>query len=661
MKASKKLLSLLLSLVMVIAMAVPAMAAPASEETESGDIVVLYTNDVHTYLDKNLTYSLVSAYRDTLDNVLLVDAGDHIQGTAYGGMDSGATIIKLMNAAGYDLATLGNHEFDYGMQGCMNAVDWAEFPYVSCNFYHEKDGVAGDSVLDSYKVFEVAGTKIAFIGITTPESFTKSTPAYFQDGNGNYIYGIAGGNDGAALYAAVQTAIDAASKEADIVIALGHLGVDPSSQPWTSEDVIAHTTGLDAFIDGHSHSKVPMKEVKDKAGSTVILAQTGSYLSTLGQMTISADGAITAKLLSSDDLADVTPDADVKAIEDAWISEVNELLGKQVASSEIDFTVNFPNTSDRAVRMAETNLGDLNADAYYWYSNEEAGLDCDLAIMNGGGIRANAAAGTWSYQTCKTINTFGNVLCVVKVDGQTVLDALEFGARFVSADNSKENGGFLQVAGLTYEIDLSVPNTVQTDDKNVWLAGPDAYRVTNVKVYNKESGTYEPLELDKTYTMAGTNYTLLNCGDGFNMFGDAEKVLDGTSEDYLAMAAYVGAFTDKVISSANSPLAAYENYLLNYEDPTGAGRVKVLNAEVEPEPTPEPEPAPVEPAPVEPAPAEPASSTTYVVIAGDSLWKIAQKQYGSGSLWRQIYEANKDAIKDPNFIRIGQVLNIPAK
>ncbi|MDE6281240.1 MAG: bifunctional metallophosphatase/5'-nucleotidase, partial [Oscillospiraceae bacterium] len=171
MKASKKLLSLLLSLVMVIAMAVPAMAADApkpTEGTESGDIVVLYTNDVHTYLDKDLTYSLVSAYRDTLDNVLLVDAGDHIQGTAFGGMDSGATIIKLMNAAGYDLATLGNHEFDYGMQGCMNAIDWAEFPYVSCNFYHEKDGVVGDRVLDSYKVFEVAGPKIAFFGLSTP-------------------------------------------------------------------------------------------------------------------------------------------------------------------------------------------------------------------------------------------------------------------------------------------------------------------------------------------------------------------------------------------------------------------------------------------------------------------------------------------------------------
>ncbi|MCD7934476.1 MAG: metallophosphoesterase [Oscillospiraceae bacterium] len=204
---------------------------------------ILYTNDVHTYINKDITYSDVAAYRDTLENVLLVDAGDHIQGTAYGGMDNGETILKLMNAAGYDLATLGNHEFDYGMEGALNAIAWAEFPYVSCNFYHESNGVAGELVLDAYKVFEVNGIRIALIGITTPESFTKSTPKYFQDDDGNYIYGIAGGVDGTALYEYVQTAIDAAAQEADYVIALGHLGIDPSSVPWTSEEVIANTTG----------------------------------------------------------------------------------------------------------------------------------------------------------------------------------------------------------------------------------------------------------------------------------------------------------------------------------------------------------------------------------------------------------------------------------
>ena len=204
------------------------------------DIVVLYTNDIHTYIDNavgegnenNLTYSKVAALKDSLNNSILVDAGDHIQGTAFGSMDKGATIIKLMNAAGYDVATLGNHEFDYSMTGCLNAIEAADFPYVSSYFYHEKDGVAGNTVLNSYKIVEKAGTKIAFVGITTPESFTKTTPAYFQDGNGNYIYGIAGGNDGSALYDAVQKAInDAKAAGADYIIALGHLGIDPSSSP----------------------------------------------------------------------------------------------------------------------------------------------------------------------------------------------------------------------------------------------------------------------------------------------------------------------------------------------------------------------------------------------------------------------------------------------
>lgn len=571
----KKLLSLVLSLAMAVSLAAPAMAA----ETDGGEVTILYTNDVHTYINEDLTYSKVAAYRDTLDNVLLVDAGDHIQGTAYGGLDNGETIIKLMNAAGYDAATLGNHEFDYGMDGCMNAIEWAQFPYVSCNFYHEKDGVAGESVLDSYKVFEVNGVKIAFVGITTPESFTKSTPAYFQDDKGNYIYGIAGGEDGSALYAAVQKAVDEASKEADVVIGLGHLGDDPSSQPWTSEEVIANTTGLDAFIDGHSHSTVPMKKVADKAGNTVVLTQTGSYLAALGQMTIAADGTITTKLLTAEDLADITPDADVKAIEDAWITEVDARLGQKIADTEIDFTINGAD-GKRAIRKTETNLGDFNADAYYWYLNEKEGLDCDFAIMNGGGIRANVAAGDWTYLTCKTVNTFGNVLCLVEVSGQDVLDALEFGARFTSG---AECGGFLQVAGLTYEINTALPNTVKEDDKSVWQAGPDAYRVSNVQVYNKETGTYEPLDLSRTYTMAGTNYTLRNCGDGFDMFGETVLVKDYISEDYLALAAYAQAFADTdsdgyaELATANSPLASYEGYLLDYETSTGSGRITLVN------------------------------------------------------------------------------------
>lgn len=553
------------------------------------EIVIYYTNDVHTYINKALSYDSIADLYDQTKSVaagaLLVDAGDHIQGTAYGGMDNGKTIIELMNAAGYDLATLGNHEFDYGMERALGVVEQANFPYVSCNFYHEENGVKGDNVLDAYKIFTVGGKKIAVIGITTPESFTKSTPKYFQDDNGNYIYGIAGGEDGQALYAAVQAAIDAAKAESpDYIIALGHCGDDPASQPWTSEEVIANTTGLDAFIDGHSHSTVPMKEVKDKGGDVVVLTQTGSYFDAIGRMSITADGIKTELITEWDG-----SDADVAAIADAWMSEVDAKLGEKIAESDIDFTVNYDNGT-RAVRSSETNLGDLNADAYYWYVNENLSGGCDMAIMNGGGIRANADSGDWTYKTCKTINTFGNVLCCIELTGQQILDALEFGARFTTGDpeNRQENGGFLQVAGCTYAINTYTENTVTVDDKNVWQAGPTEYRVTDVKIYNKETKTYEPLDLTKTYRVAGTNYTLYDCGDGFNMFTGGKHILDGISEDYLAMAAYVQAFADtdnnnySNIASANSPLAAYENYLLNYESATGSGRIVINTTEPEP-------------------------------------------------------------------------------
>ena len=246
-------------------------------------ITILYTNDVHTYIDNEapeLTYASIEAlkksYEDADMDVLLVDAGDHIQGTAYGAMDQGASIIKLMNSAGYDLATLGNHEFDYGMDRIMEIVnEEANFPYVSCNF---KDLRTGKNVLPSIKYFFRGGRILAFIGVTTPETITKSTPAYFMDaGQNEYIYGIDGGDDGQALYDAVQKAIDEAWLYADFVIGLGHLGVDGSSSPYTSREVIQHTVGFNAFIDGHSHTEMPGETVRDAEGNPVVLTQTGCY------------------------------------------------------------------------------------------------------------------------------------------------------------------------------------------------------------------------------------------------------------------------------------------------------------------------------------------------------------------------------------------------
>ena len=280
-------------------MAIGAPAASACWYGDKSDVTILYTNDVHTYIDKQspkLTYAAIAdlkqSYQNAGKDVLLVDAGDHVQGTAYGSMDEGASIIKLMNAAGYDVATPGNHEFDYGMDRAKAIMKEADFPYLSCNWVDLRTTLR---VLPSVKVFVRGGRRIAFVGVTTPETFTKSTPAYFMDkAQRKYIYDIQGGEDGKKLYDAVQKAIDKAKLLADVVIGLGHLGVDPSSSPWTSEEVIAHTSGFDAFIDGHSHTVMENKQVQDASGKAVTLTQTGSYFANVGEMTIAADGTISA-------------------------------------------------------------------------------------------------------------------------------------------------------------------------------------------------------------------------------------------------------------------------------------------------------------------------------------------------------------------------------
>nr|WP_154253055.1 bifunctional UDP-sugar hydrolase/5'-nucleotidase [Faecalibacterium prausnitzii] len=564
-------------------MAIGAPAASACWFGDKSDVTILYTNDVHTYIDKQspkLTYAAIAdlkqSYQNAGKDVLLVDAGDHVQGTAYGSMDEGASIIKLMNAAGYDVATPGNHEFDYGMDRAKAIMKEADFPYLSCNWVDLRTTLR---VLPSVKVFVRGGRRIAFVGVTTPETFTKSTPAYFMDkAQRKYIYDIQGGEDGKKLYDAVQKAIDKAKLLADVVIGLGHLGVDPSSSPWTSEEVIAHTSGFDAFIDGHSHTVMENKQVQDASGKAVTLTQTGSYFANVGEMTIAADGTITTKLIPTHE----GMDAGIAAMQTSWVNTVDDMLGEKIAVGDSDFYVSDPATGKRRIRSAETNLGDFVADGIYTYFNEVEKLHCDVAIMNGGGIRADVPAGDWTFKTCKQVSPFGNVACLMSVTGKQIQDALEFAARFAGEDG-KENGGFLQVAGATYEIHTDIPNTVQTDEKNVWIGSATGTpRVQNVKIYDKASGSYLPLDPGATYALAGMNYTLRNLGDGFAMFDGAELIKDYVSEDYLVMSTYAMIFdcADAAglphLSSANSPLAAYPGYLLNYEQPYGAGRITIL-------------------------------------------------------------------------------------
>lgn len=601
----KKLIALVLSLAMVLSLV-------ACGGTPKEDVAILYTNDVHTYIDNPISYDVIAAVKEELKtqykNVLLVDAGDHSQGTVYGSMDFGETIIELMNAAGYDVATLGNHEFDYSMEGTMDIIEWAEFPYVSANFYKLENGQRTENVLDSFKIFELGGQKIAFVGATTPESFTKSTPAYFQNEDGEYIYGISGGDNGEDLQADVQKAIDEAKKAgATKVIVLGHLGDDPASMPWTSEETIAKINGLDAFIDGHSHSTVEGKKVADKDGKEVLLTQTGEYFDRMGLMVITAEGEIKTDFIEYEEILEKVKDEngnvklddkgeeieevvgyklvselyagaqwpvfeDVKELKDGWIKEINDELGAIIGKTALVFD-NYDADGNRLVRKQETNTGDFAADALY-YLFDDMDLDVDVAIMNGGGVRNKSITGDISFLTCKEIHTFGNVACLQTVTGQQVLDALEWGAQSVGVG---ESGGFLHVAGVTYTVDSSIPSTVQKDDKGVWIGGPTGeYRVKDVKVYNKDTNAYEDLDLAAQYSMAGSNYTLRDLGDGFAMFDGAINVVDYVMVDYMVLANYIMGFENGEIGATNSPLlAAYPNMLLDYGTVNGSGRIVI--------------------------------------------------------------------------------------
>ena len=612
----RKLLSILCSVLLIVLLSIPVSAANAEK---SNDIVILYTNDTHAYIDGPLSFDTIGALKKNLEKqyryVLLVDAGDHLQGTAFGSMDQGASVLQLMNKAGYDLATPGNHEFDYGMDIFLERAREAEFPYLSCNLYHQEDGVRGENLLESFQAYHFGKEIVAFIGITTPETIVKSTPAYFQDENGNFCYGISGGDDGQALYDDVQFAVDAIRRAgATKVIAVGHLGDDPSSSPWTSEEVIAHVSGLDAFIDGHSHSEVSGQQILGADGEPVLLTQTGEYLNNVGIMVIDYEtGEIQSDLIVCEDILKTVKNKDgtessvvsghrltselysgpewvndytISFVKNQWINKVNQKLKQKIGESQVILD-NYAEDGTRLVRKQETNTGDFAADALY-YLFDQMDMNVDAAIVNGGGIRNQAVTGTMTYKTCKDIHTFGNIACLQTVTGQQLLDALEWGARFAGSD--QECGGFLQVSGIRYQIDTDWPDSTQKDGNGMWIGGPTGgYRVHDVAIYDKETDSWRALELQETYRLAGYNYTLRNSGDGYNMFSSAVNVVDYVMEDYMVLANYAQSFENKTVLASNSPLLdKYPGFGIDYGTVNGSGRIVNAPTDHTPEPTEEP-------------------------------------------------------------------------
>ena len=549
----KKFFGLLLALCMLLSGV--AFAETAEAPALQQELVVLFTSDVHCGIDSGFGYAGLAAVRDNLKaqgkHVVLVDNGDSIQGAPIGTMTKGEANIKLMNAVGYDVATIGNHEFDYGMERFHELVAMAEFPYVSCNFVKE-----GEPVFAPYIIKEFDGVKVAFLGISTPKTITSSAPKYFQDENGNFIYGFCQDETGAALYAAVQTAIDAAKGEgAQYVIGLAHLGNEAECQPWTYADVIANTTGMDALLDGHSHDTNQV-EMLNKDGNTVLRSACGTKLEGIGYLTIGTNGAMeTGIYMWSNDVA--APELfgienDAATAVKAATDELDVKLKEVVAKTAVDLLIEDPVAVDengkpiRIIRNAETNLGDLCADAYRAVSG------ADVAIVNGGGIRKTIKAGDITLNDILLVHPYSNSMCMIEVTGQEILDALEFSVRSMPG----EFGGFLQVSGMTFEIHTYIESPVEMDEAKMFVGVKEGAprRIQNVLVGG------EPIDPAKAYTLASHNYKIKDLGDGYTHFVDNKIILDEVMVDNQVLMTYITDVLGGVVGEA-------------YADPYGEGRI----------------------------------------------------------------------------------------
>ncbi len=547
--------------------------------TQPAGAVILYTNDIHCAIDG---YSSLAAYRAQLledgYDVVTVDLGDAIQGEAIGSITEGAAIVDLMNTVGYDFAVPGNHEFDYGLETFLDlAQNQAQYTYLSSNFV---DLRTDDTVFDPYQIVTMDGEEVAFVGISTPETYTKSTPTYFQDENGNYIYSFSEDH----FYETIQDAVDSALAEgADRVIAVGHLGIEGTTEGWKSMDVIANTTGIDAFIDAHSHETIEEHVYENKDGQPVLLTSTGTKFENFGVMTLADGDAVTTELIQPEEVNIQSSQAAAAAyqtVQDKIDGYHEELayLNEKLGTSEVELTINNADGT-RRIRNGETNMGDFVADAY------RSVTGADIALVNGGGIRASIAAGDVTRKNIMDVNPWNNEMVVIRATGQQILDALEHGARM----NPEECGGFLQVSGLTYEIHTYLESPVVTDDKEMFLQIDETKerRVQNVKI----NGVV--IDPEAFYTVAGSAYTLQEAGDGFTMFQGAEVVAkEGLLVDSEMLIQY---FTENLDGQVTAE---------QYGSLLGQGRIQVVEKEQE-EPT-----APSQPEETKPEESEEPSQPT---------------------------------------------------
>ena len=515
----KKLLSVFLALTLVFALCGGALAAEETAEDLAGQIVILHTNDVHGAIDG---YAKIAAMKSDYEargaDVLLFDAGDYIQGDPSVSISQGATAIELMNLAGYDLAGIGNHEFDYGYENLMTILDEAEFDIVCANAF--KDGEA--LFPNNFTYTTEDGVTIGVFGLATPETSTKAHPGKL--GGVTFLAGE-------ELYAQAQAQVDSLEEAGvDYIVCLGHLGIDPESEPNRSTDLLAEVDGIDLFIDSHSHSTLAdILAVTNNTGMVngAVLTSTGTKAENIGVVTIDPEAkTITAENVALDE--NIGSDADVAARVAGIEAEVDALYGVKFAESEVLLN----GEKDPGNRTEETNLGDLVADAMLWYAMEQGNLGVDddhvVAVTNGGGIRATVNAGDITKEDILTVLPFGNTVAYVMVKGSVLLEALE-ASTYCTPESV---GAFPQVAGIEFTIDT----TVEYDQGDLYPGstyyGPDSIqRVTIDSINGKD---FDP---DADYVVV-TNDFLAAGGDTYYAFSvanniDTGKLMDEAVVEYI--------------------------------------------------------------------------------------------------------------------------------
>ena len=545
MKRGKKLSALFLALVMAFSLAVPAGAANWDDDL-TGHIVILHTNDVHGAIDN---YASVAALKDAYEaagaQVLLMDAGDFSQGSTSVNVSEGATAVELMNMAGYDVATTGNHEFDYGYANLKTLMEQAEFPILAANAFTAEGELAMD---EANHTFQLGDVTVGVFGLATPETATKAHPAKLE--------GVTFLAEDELFNCAQEQVDELTAAGCDYIICLGHLGIDAESTGNRSIDLLENVTGIDVFIDGHSHST--QSDIAEETNGTgmvgdTVLTSTGTKLESVGVVDIAADGTIDASTLSMEELnatEGFTPDQDIATRVSEINAQIEEDMGQVIGTSEVDLDGVREN-----VRASETNLGDLITDAMLWQAGQD-NEEVDAAITNGGGIRASIAAGDITKKSVNDVLPFGNTLYVVEVTGAELLEALEASTYCTP----EPVGAFPQVAGIEFTINTGAAYDAGENYPGTTYAEPASInRVTILTVGG------QAFDADATYTIV-TNDFLAAGGDTYYAFSAAESGYDtGISLDQVVMD-YITEELDGTVTAALYGDTANRNHSISYND-----------------------------------------------------------------------------------------------